>query len=502
VTAVRQVRALLWLRWTMVRAPGVRFLVLFSPFLVAFVMLLAVRSRDSLTPEAYAAAITTAPAAYLGFGVLALVAPLTAGGGSELVPSSQLVAYPTRVATHFLSSLLLAPLNLVWVLQLVVLTAETAYLTDGTPGSFLLGGLTSAGYVATCTVGGQALAWLLIGARQRRAGRWAVRGLLVGGAVAAFVVVRGGHARDALDATPMDSLVAAVAAGGAVDGRGWLPITLGLYAVVPLLYLLGVACCGWALRTPTDAGRSGSTAPVARRRPRRSAFAELVAVDRASVWRAPALRRGGLVLAVLPAVAASVAAIPWQSLTALPGLVAAGAGLLFGVNAFCLDGPGALWLATLPHDPRLAIRAKALVIAETVALGVGIVLVAGSLRTPGLPTATEATAVLCSAVTCTAVVIAICLRLSVTRPSRADLDGPRDAVGPPGALVAASARLAGSTGLIGVVLGSSAGSGVWLLPVVLAAGPLLLALLSIRRSLQLHEDPFARARITLAVATG
>ena len=70
--------------------------------------------------------------------MLAVVAPLTAGGGNELFPPDQLVAYPITARTHFLGGLVLAPVNLVWVLQIFALVAETAYLTAG--GNALLGG--------------------------------------------------------------------------------------------------------------------------------------------------------------------------------------------------------------------------------------------------------------------------------------------------------------------------------------------------------------------------
>src|SRR5207244_1793777 len=110
---------------------------------------------------------------------------------------------------------------------------------------------------------------------------------------------------------------------------------------------LGREACGWSLRRTVPVGRP-ELAPVTRRASRRTPLAELVAVDRASVWRSSSLRRGAIVLAVLPGAVAMLAHPTWESLALLPGLVAAGAGLLFGVNAFCLDGAGAAWVATLP----------------------------------------------------------------------------------------------------------------------------------------------------------
>ncbi len=60
--------------------------------------------------------------------------------------------------------------------------------------------------------------------------------------------------------------------------------------------------------------------------------------------------------------------------------MAAGAGLLFGVNAFCLDGSGSLWLSTIPGWWRHAYWAKARVTAECV--GVATLIALGCRRRP------------------------------------------------------------------------------------------------------------------------
>ena len=45
-------------------------------------------------------------------------------------------------------------------------------------------------------------------------------------------------------------------------------------------------------------------------------------------------------------------------MTVLPGLVASGGALLFGVNAWCLDGRGALWRESLPVAPATVFTAR------------------------------------------------------------------------------------------------------------------------------------------------
>lgn len=492
-----QLRAMLGLRWQMVRGRGLRMAIVAGVAALLWLIYVTVGSAASLDVPTLATALELAPAAYLGFGALAVVAPLSAGGGHEVVPPNQLVAYPVRPATLFLGGLLLAPLNLVWVTQLLVLTFLTACLT--LDGSLLRGAVTTAGYVACLTVLGQTLAWLVVGLRQTRAGRRLIAGTGALLLLLAVLLVQAGGIGSSLQASPIRSVVAAV---GTQDFAAWAAPTAILFALAGAGLLAGAAVCTWALRLPSDARIARYTAPVRRRAESRSAFRQLITTDRASVWRAPALRRGGLVLAVLPGLIAAGAAVPWESMIVLPGLVAAGAGLLFGVNAFCLDGSGALWLASLPHDPSSAARAKTVVLTETVLAAVVVAALAGSLRSPGTPTGSQLCAIIASGLACTAVVVAQCMRSSVRRPHRADLNGPRDAVAPPGALAVASARLALPAAGVGLWLAAAATTDLWWLPIAFALPIVLWAGLSLWRSLRRYADPGIRARVVQVVATG
>ena len=499
-SGLSQVGALLALRWQMTRAPGVRIGLVAGAALLLWLLILAVGSAGSLDAPALETAVELAPSAFLGFGLLALVAPLTAGGGAEVVPSDQLVAYPVRPSTAFFGGLLLAPVNLVWVVQLLALAAMTAFLT--VEGALLPGVVTAGSYVLALTVLGQAVAWFVVGLRQTRRGRRAVAGAGAGLLLTCVLVVQAGKGGAALDASPTRSVVAGVVAGSEGQLLRWTLTTSLLLALLAVGLVLGTRSCSWALRRPGDAGATRRTAPLRRRPARSSALAELVAVDRASVWRAPALRRGGLVLAILPGLVTVGAAAPWTSLIILPGLVAAGAGLLFAVNAFCLDASGAVWLASLPHNPRLTLQAKLIVMTETVFATVVVVLVAGSLRSPGQPTSAELSALVASAIACTAVVVTVALGMSVRHPHRADLHGPRDAVAPPGALALASLRMAAPAAAVGVLLSGSAQPGHWLWPVVVALPVLLICGLLVARSARRHADPHIRSRIVQAVSAG
>ena len=108
-----------------------------------------------------------------------------------------------------------------------------------------------------------------------------------------------------------------------------------------------------------DPGRPGDegsrrSRPVRRRAAATADCSQLMQIDRASVWRSAPLRRGALVLAILPGAVAAVTG-PLGLARAAPGLVAAGAGLLFGVNAFGVDGPGRSGSASLPISARAAV---------------------------------------------------------------------------------------------------------------------------------------------------
>ena len=495
--AAVQVQALLALRWQMVRRPRTRAAGLLGAAVLLVLLGLCLTLAGHLDEPVLETAAALAPQVYGGFALLAVAAPLTSAGGSDVVPPAQLVAFPVRPSTQFLGGLLLAPLNLVWVVQLLVLATVTGCLTVG--GRLLPGLLTTATYVAAATALGQAVAWGVAGLRTSRSGR----ALLVGAGglllLLGVLLVRDGGRASAWAAAPSRAVARSVVAGGAGEFGVWAAGTAWLVALLVLALALGLRLCAWSLSRPAPAPASAGRT---RRAPRRSALAELVAVDRASIWRAPALRRGAVVLALLPGLLAAGAQLPWSSLVVLPGLVAAAAGLLFGINAFCLDGPGAVWLASLPHPPALVARAKLVVLTETVLGAALVTALAGAARSPGTPTPAELAAVAASVVGSTAVVVAAALRHSLRSPHRADLSGARDAVAPPGALALASLRLALPAALTGLVLSAAAHSGPWPLPLLLGAAACLLAAVSVHGSLRRWDDVAVRSRVVEAVSRG
>jgi hypothetical protein len=267
---------------------------------------------------------------------------------------------------------------------------------------------------------------------------------------------------------------------------------------------LALRACGWALTRPSDRSVThGAVAPVRRRAPRRTGFQELVAVDRASVWRAAPLRRGIVMLATVPGAAAALTGVEWTSIVMLPGVVAAGTGLLFGINVFCLDAGGAVWLASLPHDPRAAYLAKARVLAELCLVTTTATVLVAACRAPAAPTAAELSSVAGALVLAPALVVAVCMSTSVRRPHRAELRGPRDTPAPPGAMFANTMRLSLGATVSGAVLAAfSFGTDRPWLPFAVGAAMAVPATVSVWRGSSRWRDPARRARVVEAVSAG
>jgi hypothetical protein len=220
------------------------------------------------------------------------------------------------------------------------------------------------------------------------------------------------------------------------------------------------------------------------------------------VWRAVPLRRGIALLAALPAGLIAIAGLDWTSLILIPGIVAAGSALLFGINAFALDGGGASWLSSLPLDPRMAYWSKARVLAEVCSGTTAVVLLAGALRAPQAPSGAQLAAVVGAALTSSAWVLASSLRLSVTRPHRADLRGPRDTPAPPGVMAVYSLRLAMATALLGMLYLALALDGNVASIAVATLGLVLLSLRSLLATSRRYAAPGVRARVTASVSAG
>ena len=96
------------------------------------VAVVVVPTRLRFEPELLVAMQRYLPAGFLAFFVTTATAVLFAGGGREALPAEQAVAYPVGPTTDHLAALVMAPLNLAWLLQTWTLLFTVSALTaDG-----------------------------------------------------------------------------------------------------------------------------------------------------------------------------------------------------------------------------------------------------------------------------------------------------------------------------------------------------------------------------------
>lgn len=356
-------------------------------------------------------------------------------------------------------------------------------------------------WILSATALAQVVGWLAEGVRRGRHGIALFRGLTLVLALAGVALVVTGRLGPLLDHSPTTQILDLVF--DTQSGR-WAHFTLGT-AVIALLgtgsVVLGAVPARWALHRPM---REELRLESGRHRVRANArfdFVMLLRVDRSAVWRSVPLRRGLMVLALMPGAVALAGSLEWRMLTVLPGLVASGGALLFGVNTWCLDGRGALWRDSLPVPPRVAFLSRSVVLLEVLLCSAVATLVLAALRA-GLPTAAEITALVCSTVVVATQVVGAGMRWSIARPFAVDLRSARATPAPPVVMAGYSARLALVTTVTGLVFSGLAQVGDLRYSVAVAVVMLGWTLMRLHRSAQLWEDPVVRSRVIAVVSGG
>ena len=438
------------------------------------------------------------PSAFLSVLVISVVSAATSGGGRELLPRDQAVAFPVSPTTDHLGALLMVPLNVAWLLQCWTVLGATSYAIGARP-ALPLALVPVVLWLAGATALAQALAWSVEWVRRGAHGTYVVRiGALVLAAVVGALVATD-HLTTVLDRSPTVRI-----AVGVVDGRDghwwpWARLVAGLVVVTVLAVLLG----GWlagrvARRAARDELRLETSGRPARANPA-SDLVAMVRTDRAGIWRSVPLRRGMIVLALLPGLVAVGGSFRWDMLGIFPGLVASGGALLFGVNSWCLDGRGALWRDSLPVDARLAFGSRVLVLSEILFAAGLATLALASLRA-GVPTVPELVAVLCADVVVTVQVVATALRWSVRSPYAVDLRSSRATPAPPLVMVGYSAWLALTTTFTGMLFNVTAHT-PWVWSVVLALPFLAWSGVKLARTARAWADPPTRSRVIATVTS-
>lgn len=499
----RQLLALMRLRWRMIRSAPMRWAIVLIGLLPVALILVGLLALQGAPAEQRDTLALATPTFYVGFVVLAILAPLVSGGGYELFPADELVPFNVRAATVFRGTLLLAPVNLAWMINVIALFVVTGFATGApawapTSRSLLVVGV----FVTAATVLGHTLGWFVMGVRQTRRGRWVTNTLGVLTVFAGLLVFWTDNVVTLLDNSPTTDVLLAAYAGYQSNYSRWAVTVVVLAVTALILVAIGDAVTSWALRRPGDHADRSSSRSLPRRKQAPTTSLALLAMDHASLWRSTPLRRGVLVLVIVPGAIAALAGMSWQSLILVPGLIAAGAGLLFGINAFTLDSKGSVWLATLPGWADPAFTAKSLIFLEVALAAVLSAWVGGSIRAPAPVSAAEVTASLASAVCCACVVVALGMRSSVRQPHRAELQGPRDTPATPGVMAAQSVRFAVVTTFTSLYFAVLALASTWWVPVAGAIPVLVFAYLHWQQTRSAWNHPHVRSHVVLTVASG
>ncbi len=435
-------------------------------------------------------------ATFVGFLLLAISAAMGSGGGRELMSRSEASIHPISPVTEHLGALALAPLNLGWLVQFWGLLAITALVT---PRGHLLGAhLVVIAWVLAATALGQAIGWGVEGVRRTTHGVGVVR-VASGGVIVALASL---HLAGAL--VPLMRALPTTWLADTMQTSQWPVAALVLLAVAAVAVVVGARPARWALgQPPREELRVQSGVHEARHVPEprwgSPDRALLRRLDRGSVWRSVGMRRGLLVLGLGPGLIALVAGLQWSSVMLLPGLTASGAALLFGVNAWCLDGKGMVWRETLPVSDADVFDVRALVVAECMAMVSGVTIVLALLRN-GLPPLVTGVAV----ASCWAVVLlqvlAIVMTWSMRAPYAVDLASPRATPAPHAAMAGYAGKLSLVTTLTGMLFtGVAALPWAWA-PLVMALPFLAWSGLKLRRARRRWLAPEQRALVVLTVA--
>ena len=428
--------------------------------------------------------------------MLSILSATSSGGGRELLSRSEASVHPVSSRVEHLGALALAPLNLAWLIQVWGLLAVVALVT---PGDARLGAqVVVVTWVLAATALGQAVGWAVEGVRRTPHGVLAVRAAGVALALVVGALHLTERLRPLIDALPTTWL-----AGAMQDGR-WPLAALGLLALAVIAVAVGGTPAAWALGLPPREElrvQSGvhEARPVPAPRWGSADRTLLRRLDRGSVWRSVGMRRGLMVLGIGPGLVALVAGLEWGTVLLLPGLTASGAALLFGVNAWCLDGKGMVWRETLPVSAADVFDVRALVVTECMAVVSGVTVVLALLRN-GAPPLTTGVAVAACWLVVVVQVLAIVMTWSIRSPYSVDLASPRATPAPHAAMAGYAGRLSLVTTLTAMLFTGLAAL-PWAWVPAAAALPFLAwsthRLLRSRRRWLVGEQ---RARVVLTVA--
>ncbi len=438
------------------------------------------------------------PSAMVGILVIASISAAASAGGRELLPRDQAVSYPVSPLTDHLGALIMAPLNIAWLMQTWTLLGATAYVI-GPSWRLPVVQLPIVLWLVCATSVAQVIGWSMEWVRRGRGGAWTIRGLsLVLGLVGTYLIAADQLVPLLQQSPTLQVTIASLGANSVIDGR-YLMVIATLLAITLLAVAAGALVASAVTHRPArDEVRLESASYSSRPHPS-SDFIALVRTDRVGIWRSVPLRRGLGVLMVMPGLVAVAGGLDWYMLPILPGLVASGGALLFGVNSWSLDGRGALWRDSLPVSAGTVFASRAYVLTEVLILASAGTMVLASLRA-GVPSTSQLAAVVCAALVVVIQVVSASLRWSVRRPFSVDLRSARATPAPPLVMVGYSSRLALSTTLVGMLF-SVLARAPWEWSVLIALPFLLLSARRLVATGHAWSDPVTRSQVVATVAS-
>lgn len=455
-------------------------------------------AKDAFGGERVGTFVALLPSFYLGFLGLAILSAAASGGGRELIPREQAVAFPVSTLTDHLGALLMAPLNIAWLIQSWAMLGMTSYVLG--PTNLWASAIPILLWMFTSTALAQIIGWLLEWVRRGPFGIWTARAIVAVAIGGLGVLIITDNITAALDRSPTVDIYLAAAFGTGGAWQLWATYSLVIAGIGVLAVLVGAVPARMALhRAQREELRLESGQHEARGNPASDLIA-MIRIDRAAIWRSVPLRRGLLVLALMPGMVAFAGKLEWSMLTILPGLVASGGALLFGVNAWCLDGRGALWRDSLPASPGLGFLSRVVVLTEVLIASASVTLVLGALRA-GIPTTAELVALICATLVVSVQVVATSMRWSVNRPFAVDMRSARATPAPPVVMAGYSARLALGTTFAGLVFSGLATVDNWVWSVLFALPMLFWSSYRLARTATQWEIPTMRAAVIATVAS-
>ena len=189
------------------------------------------------------------PSAFLTVLLVSVVSAATSGGGRELLPREQAVAFPVSTTTDHLGALLMAPLNIAWLLQCWVALGATSYAI-GERSGLALALVTVLAWLLAATAVAQTIAWCVEWVRRGRHGRWVVRAGAVALAAVIGTLIATGNMTALLDRSPTVRIVVGVVAGSDSRWWPWAVPTISLLVLAALAVVVGGWVAGRVVRRP------------------------------------------------------------------------------------------------------------------------------------------------------------------------------------------------------------------------------------------------------------